>query len=351
MSTGDSYDVIVVGAGLTGALVAATLAAEGLRIVVLEATQTPGGSVRRQPALAILGTPEPFTQLKERRGEELAHTLWELSSENLVRLEILLNQAGITADKVGTLRLATDAGQSQAFRDSVTQLTTYGYSVGLEDDSRYGELAAINTVDDLVFDPAKLIGKLLDHDNITVELNAEVQEIRTRSDGTRGVWAYQHYLQADKVVFANGIHAVRLDNRLSTHLHAARVHTITFENTKTLARPLILDNGHICFLPWNESAYLVGWDDSETDMLQHLHVVADQLCPEALVHSRFTTRIAVSEDTLPVVGQLPDDRSVYIIGGLGPFGLNLAVIAVDELVELVLDDRRPTLFALNRFVD
>ncbi len=42
----------------------------------------------------------------------MAHTLWELTSENLVRLEILLERFGLPAAKVGSLRLANDARQS-----------------------------------------------------------------------------------------------------------------------------------------------------------------------------------------------------------------------------------------------
>ena len=70
MSTIEPYDVTVVGAGLAGALVASTLAEEGLKVVVLEATRIAGGTVKRQPGLALLGTPEPFTQAVERRGDQ-----------------------------------------------------------------------------------------------------------------------------------------------------------------------------------------------------------------------------------------------------------------------------------------
>jgi glycine/D-amino acid oxidase-like deaminating enzyme len=349
MSNSDSYDVIVVGAGLTGALIASTLAEEGLHVVVLEAATSLGGTVKRQPGLALLGTPEPFTQLVERQGDDLAHTIWELTSENLVRLEILLDRVGVPATRIGSLRLAADGEQSTAFRDSAAQLERYGYKVGLEDDSRYGDQVAIRTSDDLFFTPYDFISKLLDHENIILELDAEVQKAKRRTDDGIAIFAHHRYLWADKVVFANGLHATRLDPGLANTLHAACVHTIVFENTNGLALPLILDNGRILFIPDGERAYLTGWDAQETEILWRLTAVANQLCPDALVHERYTTWLARSDDLLPIVGKLPADEGLYAIGGLGPFGLSLALVAADELAELILYDRQPELFALDRF--
>ncbi len=346
MSTIEPYDVTVVGAGLAGALVASILAEEGLQVVVLEATEALGGTIKRQPGLAMLGTPEPFTQVAARRGDEMAHTLWELTSENLVRLEILLERFGVASEKVGSLRLANDAKQSAEFRDSVMRLKEYGYAVTLEDDSRYGDQVAISTSDDLLFTPQALTSKLLEHENIIVEFDAEVEGIKRQPDGSIAVSAHKRYLWTRKVIFANGIHATRHDPNLAKIVRPACVHTIVFENNGALSHPLILDSGRVIFLPRGDNAYLTGWDDTEADLLWRLSTVANQLCPDALTRQRFTSWVAVRGDMLPLVGGLPDQPDTYLINGLGPFGLNLALVAADELAELVLHDRQPTLFAM-----
>jgi glycine/D-amino acid oxidase-like deaminating enzyme len=349
MSTSGPYDVIVVGAGLAGALIASTLAAEGLQVVVLEAAESVGGTIRRQPGLALLGTPVPFTELIAQQGEDPAHTLWELTSDNLVRLEILLDQNNVASQKSGSLRLSADHEESQAFRASVQQLKTYGFGVDLEDDDGHGELVAIGTHDDIVFRPQDLISRLLDHENIIVELKTEVHTTKRRADGSIAIWAHQSYLWADKVVFANGMHAARLNTQMSQYLSPMCMHTIVFENVKTLDRPLILDSGKMCFLPSEDCAYLTGWSREEQDSLHRLGIVAEQLCPNALVRERFTTWIASSNDHFPVVGQLQEEPNVFLVNGLGPFGLNLALIAMDELASLILEGQTPELFGLERF--
>jgi glycine/D-amino acid oxidase-like deaminating enzyme len=150
------------------------------------------------------------------------------------------------------------------------------------------------------------------------------------------------------VIFANGIHAIKFDPGLAEILRPACIHTIVFENTMTLTRPLILDSGRIFFMPHGDNIYLTGWDSNETDILWRLSAVANQICPDALVRQRFTSWVALRNGTLPVVGELPGQSGIYVINGLGPFGLSLALVAADELAELVLYKRAPTLFALEQ---
>ncbi len=350
MAINGPYDVVVVGAGLTGALVASTLAAEGQQVVVLEAAQSLGGTVKRQPGLALLGTPVPFLDLVKDIGSEKAHTLWELTSDNLLRTEILLDQLGIASKKPGSLRLAADPRECELYRASVDQLKTYGYNVDLEDDNKYEDLVAISTHDDIVFNPVDLVSQLLDHENIIVEAGTEAYTTTERQDGSVAVWAHQKYLWADKVVFANGIHATRSDNRLSDDLKPTYVHTVVLSNTQSLDRPLILDNGHICFLPLEDHGYLTGWSETSDGLFERLSSIGDQLCPGALVHERFTARVASTADHLPIAGQLPSTPNVYLVNGLGPFGLSLAMVATDELTALMIEGKEPELFSMNRFV-
>ena len=79
MSTNDIYDAVIVGAGLTGALVAHHLAEASLNVVVLEATEAPGGVANRGAGLALLGTPEFYAALQERLDPDTARRIWELT--------------------------------------------------------------------------------------------------------------------------------------------------------------------------------------------------------------------------------------------------------------------------------
>ncbi len=204
---------------------------------------------------------------------------------------------------------------------------------------------AISTSDDLLFTPQALISKLLEHENIIVERDAEVEGIKRQPDGSIAVSAHKRYLWTRKVIFANGIHATRHDPNLAKILHPACVHTIVFENNDTLAHPLIMDSGRAIFIPHEDNAYLTGWSDTEADLLWRLCRGQPTLpgCPDPptvyLVGSRWRIRCPSLVAYLISPMRTPST-------GWGPFGLNFALVAADELAELVLHDRQPTLFAM-----
>ncbi|MGC9350303.1 MAG: NAD(P)/FAD-dependent oxidoreductase [Anaerolineae bacterium] len=348
MTSSGSYDVVVVGAGLTGATIASALAQAGLQVVVLEATSRVGGSFKSWPGLAILGTTEPFSDLADRLGEDAALQLWELTRANLDQLAADLRSMEEPVDRVGSLRLAADAAETERLRDSVTRLQAHGYEVKLEDHARQEDLAALNTSQDIRLVPHAFVERLLNHENIVLELESEVHRIHTRSEGDIAVWAHKSYLWAEKVVFANGIHLAGFSDTLEGILDPVRVHTIELQNTNRLRQPLIIDGGHICFLPKGERGYLAGWGFDEQEILQRLTTIADQLCPSARVYRRATSWTSRTPDGLPVVGQFPDQDNVYFASGLGPYGLNLTYIVADEIVNLLQWGQPSDTFHIDR---
>lgn len=344
-TTTGAYDVIVIGAGLSGALVASSLAEEGLQVVALDARENTGGTVARQPGLALLGTPQPFTELEDQVGEDLALTIWETTAEGLVRLEILLDQLGLQHTRTGSLRLARTPDQSKALRSSVEALRQFGYKVRIEGE---GEPVTMRTDDDLVFDANHLIHSLLDHDHIIVESDTEAHRISYREDGTIAVWAHNHYLWADTVVIATGAYAVRLLPYLQDSFHIHHVHTLHLSNGGGLDSPILIDNGRLCYLPHGDDAYLSGWDHNDKSLIDQLEQVVNQICPDAVVRSRFTVPAASSIDGLPLIGQPDQNRNLYVIGGFGPLGLGLVLPATEALVNLMLEGEEHPLFSLDR---
>ncbi|HHE70888.1 MAG TPA: FAD-binding oxidoreductase [Chloroflexi bacterium] len=345
MATTGAYDAIVIGAGLSGALVASSLAEEGLHVVVLDARENPGGTMARQPGLALLGTACPFTVLGEMVGEDTALTIWEMTSEGLVRLEILLDQLGLQHTQPGSIRLATNQEESRALRRSAGQLREFGYRVRLEGE---GEAVAMHTEDDLIFDANHLIQRLLDHDHIIVEPGTEAHRISYREDGTIAVWAHHHYLWAETLVVASGAYVARLLLPLRDSFRVQAVHTLHLSNPDGLSSPILIDSGRFCYLPDGSGAYLSGWDGHGEMTLERLAKVASQICPDASVRSRFTVYTASTPDGLPLVGQPDPDRNLYVIGGFGPLGISLVLPAAEALLGLMLEGEGHPLFSLAR---
>ena len=359
MSTlSDTYDTVVVGAGFTGALVAHYLAEASQNVVVLEAKRAPSSTATTM-GVAFLGTPEPYTALQARLGSDEGRQVWKLTRRNLDLLNTMLQKVHQQATPVGSLRIATDTTEAAVLRESATLLRQDLYAAEMDDEigeahlSDYGYQAALRTAEDLAFDPEALTAALLDHTNITVEYETEVQAIRqthrSTDIATLSIWARKHYLHTKNVILASGAHAARLCPELADIISPLPMHAIDLRNEAALPTPLIINHGQVVVQAEGESWRMTGWSSADEDVLPMMTEVAQQLCPDAPVLGRHSWWAAQSVDGLPVVGQATDMPSVYTVNGLGPFGWSWACIAVDRLIGAMLHDERTGLLALDRF--
>jgi glycine/D-amino acid oxidase-like deaminating enzyme len=359
----EGYHVIVIGAGLSGAALARRVAEQDRRVVVLEATEAPGGTLKRAPGLAFLGT--PFPKIPYSADYDLADSLalWKLSYENLHLLESELKSAGLPLRSVGSQRLAMTAPEAEAFQESTMHLKENGYTVAYEETestlealSAQGDafryVGAMKTLDDIRFESEPLIRHLLNHENITVESDTEAYAIKPRADLGLTVWAHDHYLWADKIVIANGVHAARLNPTFAERLEFAHVHTIALRQMPELPAPLVLNHGRILALNDSDedAGYLIAHGPEGVDLLRMLTPLAEQLCPDAVVTDRFSSRVADSTEPVPWIGAHPDQPQLYALIGLGVYGASWAFVAAQQLAEMILDDQAPPLQPLNRAV-
>lgn len=354
MSTSDIYDAVIVGAGLTGALVAHHLAEASLNVVVLEAKEAPGGVANRGAGLALLGTPESYSALQERLGPDTARRIWELTQKNLDLLTATTEKLGLKTTQTGSFRVVD--GDAEALQQSATLLKQDLYAADLEEIAEPVNMTGLKTNDDLSFDPTALIVTLLDHPNITIEYETEVQAIKQPTGQPLGdkalltVWAHKHYIWTKKVILANGAYAVRLDQNVADVISPLAMHAVDFQTEAALPTPWILDNGEVVVQKLDDDTWrMVGWTDSGEDVLALIADAAAELCPDTPVEARHTWWVAHSKDSLPVVGQIPDAPNVYVASGLGAWGLSWAFVAADRLVSQLIHGEDPGLLSIDRF--
>ena len=109
-------DVVVVGAGLTGAAVTQRFAEAGVDVALVEADVVGGGSTAASTALLMQETDEELTELEERYGARCAMRIWELSR-------------AATRDLVATLRrldIWCDLAERQAIYYTTEQTAVMG---------------------------------------------------------------------------------------------------------------------------------------------------------------------------------------------------------------------------------
>ena len=348
MSTSSSYDVIVVGAGLAGALVARYLADGGMKVVVLEATPAPGGAAKSKHSLSLVGTPEPYCALETRWGRETALQIWDLTYENLNLLNTCLKETGQDIEHTGSIRPYLSRDELELWQDSVSLLQDQGYDIDLEDTGEYPYEAWIQTFDDVMFDAKALVNVLLNHPNIIVDYGIEVHDVKPRTAGDLAIWGYRRYLWGDRVVLANGIHAIRFQDNLKKIIKPRCTHTIDAHHVPILKHPLILQRGNVNIIPSGDTWHITGWGTEEQQILHRIIDIAHSFCPEATIKERYTGWVAQSTDDIPFIGVLPNKPNLFTINGLGAFGASWVFVAAQQLANLILNDDRPRFLDITR---
>ncbi len=343
-------DVIIVGAGLVGTLIARRLAEENQRVTILEATDTIGGNSITSTGVALLGTPELYPTLVNRWGEGLAAKIWLLTKKNLEILSRTAQDLDIPISKVGSFRVTGQGDEATRFQKAATMLSQIGIEVALEDATEEGFLVGLRTRDDLAFDTEALVKAVIDHPNIDVHTCTEVQKLKHHPEGT-AIWARKYYNRAQTVILTGGAYTLHLHQELRAFVHPLLTQAIECEATSISNLPLILqDNaaGHVIAKSAATKLRMITWADAYETGWQMLAQAAASLCHTAPIRERWSGWTAQSEDNLPIIGEISGRPGVYTVNGLGPWGLSWAFVAANLLADLILQDKSPTHLGIDR---
>ena len=352
----DACDVVVVGAGIVGAVVAVRLARRGMQVAVLEAQQVAGGATGRSAGLLLTGMPGHYRWAVQSFGREMARALWELSVEGRERLMETATRLGVLVERTGSLALAVTEEEVEALQASAELLREDGFDAwfGKTDPLQRGFLAALRSPDDGVVDAADLTRALLASAPVAVHTGTEVQALEAEGAGVR-VWAYRRTVRCGAVVLATGGYAT-LEPALSHRVNPGRALVVTGRveggGDRSPVLPCYADYGYEYARPLSDGRLLLGaWryprrpsssesaPDPDTALREGLSRFVRRYFPgvEGNILQRRSGVIGCTPDGVPVVGSLPHLSDVYFALGLGGWGLCWAFVAAERVVEMMLE--------------
>jgi len=360
----DACGVVVVGAGLTGAAVAARLARDGFDTAVLEAQTVAGGATGRSAGMVLAGLAGHYNWAVAAYGRSRARDAWALTVEGQMRLIESADRLGVPVERTGSLALAVEEAEVEAMAESAELLGEDGFGVQLEltDPLNRGFLAALRQPADVVVDTLALARRLLSESGVTIHEHTEVYSLERERDGVR-VWAQGRTVFCDAVVLAIDGYAPLFDAYFADKVAPMRSLVFTTEplDGVVLSQPCSADYGYeYCRQLPDRRLLIGGWrrpaqsGESQAD--------PDDPVRDGLV--RFTTRyfpevetdradhrsgtMGFTPDGLPLVGWLPHLSRVYFAVGLGSRGLAWTFVVADRLVELMLHDTDPGILSAAR---
>lgn len=363
----DACDVVVVGAGLGGAVVAARLAREGFDTAVLEAQGVASGATGRSAGMVLTGLAGHYNWAISAYGRQTAREIWALTVEGRERLVETAERLAVPVAHTGSLALAVEDIEAQALEESATLLREDGFDVQFDsgDPLDRGFRAALHHPEDVTVDAAALARALLTNSNATVHESTEVYNLEPEKSGVR-VWAQGRTVLCSTVVLTVNGYAPLFDFYFTDKVAPTRSLIFVTEplDKVVLEAPCCADYGYeYCRQLPDRRLLLGGWrrprsQSQETGQKSDLDdVVQDGLIrfssrhfPEidTLNASRWSGVMGFTPDGLPLVGRLPDLPQVYFAAGFGGRGLAWAFVVAEQLVALMLHDASPGALSATR---
>ncbi len=357
----DSCEAVVVGAGLVGAAVVASLATEGLEVAVLEARDVASGATGHTAGLILTGLPTPYAQSAEHHGRETAQELWQLTVNNRDKLASAADRLGVKIKRTGSLILATDAREAALLQTSAEMLEADGFNIQYEnrDPLDRGFVSALRYPDDVVVDSVALTKRLLEAHGVPVHTGAEVFGLAQDGDAVL-VKARGCSVRASTVVLAVNAYAPLIDKYFADKIAPVRGHTLLtypfdkeLVTTPGISGPFSFrqtDDGRLLFSVWSQEYQTPAAGPNDASAEIDLMRFVGRHFPKTM--NRFSHRessvMGIARDGLPLVGALPHLPQVFFAVGFAGYGLSLTFAAADLLTGLIVRGAEPALLSARR---
>jgi len=344
----DACDVVVVGAGLVGASVAARLTREGFDTAILEARRVAGGASGRSAGMVLTGLPAHYSWAASVYGRRQAYQLWALTTGGRDRLVEGAKRLRVPVERSGSLALAIDEEEADMLWESAKLLREDGFdaSFSLTDPLDRGFRGALVRPGDAMVDAAALTQALLVDDDVVVHEGTEVHALEPAGDDIR-VWAHGRTVLCSAVVLAVNGYGALIHPYLAESIAPVQGHVFALKVSGQVIhdQPCTFAHGKHFLRPLPDGRVLIGgWDREGTSRGRgnpgdRIAASLSRHFPEADL-SRLDHRTEVmgfTPDGLPLLGRVPGLPRVYFAVGFAGRGLSWAFVAAEQLVDAMVN--------------
>lgn len=361
----DRFDVIVVGAGISGALVAEALTAQGRRIAILDRRQPARGSTAASTAMIQHEIDIPLTDLQQQRGARVANAAWRRSVRAVDDLRALVEAHGISCamQQKPALYLAGDEMDAADLQTEAAARRRIGIAAEFLDAARlradYGidRAGAILSPASASANPAQLTAGLLrvaQRRGAVLAAPVEVTDLAELPGSVALATREGRVLTATQVVFCTGYEYLPQMKTPSHHLTS----TWAIASRKLpkmpdwLRRTILWEaSDPYLYLRAEGSRLIAGGEDEDaaernTDpavLAKKAETIAAKV--EALLgfpigkpEYRWAAPFSVTTDGLPIVDRIKGHERSFAVMGFGGNGITFSMIAA-QIIAAAIDGR------------
>ncbi len=347
-------DVLVIGAGITGATTALLLARAGLDVIICEAATVASGASGLNTAKVSALQATIYSDLTERHGTETAAAYARAS---MAGVETVAELAGLFAPDAGLRRrpAATVAGSPEQVEQVNAELVATeaaGLPVRVCDevDAPIPCYGAVCLDDQLSLHPVRYVrglieaaqaagARLYEHSRALSVNTGSPHRVQTADAeiSARHVVVAGHYPMFDR-----GLYFARLEPRRSycvaAPLSGADLQTMAITADEPTRSFAVVDGMAIL----GGEGHAAGDRDIRPDRFERLARDLRAWCRVSDVPFRWSAQDPVSVDRLPMIGPyLPGAHGLWVATGYGKWGLSTGTVAAGILTDLVMGRQSP----------
>jgi glycine/D-amino acid oxidase-like deaminating enzyme len=351
-------DVLVIGAGITGAIISDALASAGLQVTVVDKRGLAKGSTVASTALVQYEIDTPLITLTRKIGKEKAIRAWRRSRLAVERLAVRLGELGLTdVKRRDSLYLAGNVlGQKELRREHEARRASglpsrYLNRATLHERFGISRSSALMGYGNLVIDPRKTALALL-HAAVAkgarVFSATEMTKVTTQKGGVIVTAANGHRVHCDHLVFATGYElpqgVPRRHHKITSTWAIATVTQVRGHLWPGECCICEASDPYLYIRTTPERRVICGGEDEEISDAEKRDALLDRktktlrrklhrLLPKLNTTVEFAWTGAFGETTtgLPIIGQVPGMPRCWIALGYGGNGTNYAAIAADVI--------------------
>jgi glycine/D-amino acid oxidase-like deaminating enzyme len=349
-------DVLVIGAGITGAIIADALASEGLKVVVVDRRELASGATAANTALVLHEIDIPLIKLARKIGKEKAVRAWRRSRLAVDALAARLGEIGVrNVARRDTLYLAGNVLNKDGLRRERAARRASGLSSAFLDraelQQQFGiaRSAALMGYDNLVLDPRKTALALLKAaagNGACVFTALQVADLKPTKRGVTAIASNGHKIRCRYVVFATGYEPPKGVPRRHYRINSTwAIATVRQARRRFWPGECCIweaSDPYLYIRTTPEGRVVCGGEDEpiadaktrdallrrKTVILRRkLHRLLPKL--DATVEFAWTGAFGQSSTGLPIIDRMPGMPHCWIALGYGGNGITYAAIAAD----------------------
>lgn len=375
LETDIETDVCIVGAGMSGALIANSLAKEGFKVVIIDKGQPGYGSSNGNTGIIQYNSDRSLADFIKIEGEQKARDFYQLCHDSMIKLGEIVEDLGedVGYQKIESVYLTPNEDDYEKFIEECDALVKHNFPAQYKNQEElfkeYDLVAkhGIVTQDDAMINPFKMI-QALHRQNIKLGVkifgNTFVSEAskKGKNEKIEVMTENNHRVSTNHLIFCTGYMESydSLKNRDQCHSTYSMV-TNPIDGPLWDKKRMIWDakDPYLYFRVTEDNRIIVGGLDEKTPRLSNLTTInqkADELLDaikeyfpqlEATPHYIWQSVFGVSKDEIPFIGQDPKRNHVYYALGFGGNGTCYSVAAADILSKTLKGEAHPYAYIVD----